>query len=159
MGKKTKLLTAIAVPLVGGAIVGAFATKSARNTYRQLKTPQYSPPGWVFPVAWTSLYTMMGIAKYKFDQQPKSEELQKNANQLYQAQLGLNFLWSFLFFRWNLRGTALVDASLLLTAVIANTNAYYKKSKLSGTLMLPYVGWATYAVYLNYSTWELNREK
>ena len=153
---KWKLVASIAFPLVGGTIAGTLATSSAETKYRNLQTPNFAPPSWVFPVAWTSLYTMMGVAKYQFDKQSKTIEQQSSGNVAYTTQLGLNFIWSFLFFRWNLRGTALVDATFLWTAVILNTYYFYRKSKTAGTLMIPYVGWSTYAVALNYATWQMN---
>lgn len=154
---KWKLAASVAVPLVGGTIAGALATKSAKTKYQNLQTPSFSPPSWAFPIAWTSLYTTMGVAKYQFDKQPKTSGLQTSGDAAYTTQLGFNFLWSFLFFRWNLRGSALVDATLLWGAIILNMYYFYQKSKLSGSLMIPYAGWATYAVALNYATWQLNR--
>lgn len=156
-GNKLKLVASIAVPLIGGTIAGALATKSAKVKYRNLQTPNFAPSSWAFPVAWTSLYILMGIAKYQFDKQPKTNNLQTAGNVTYTTQLGLNFSWSFLFFRWNLRGTALVDASLLWMAATLNTYYFYRGSKLAGSLMIPYTGWMTYAVALNYATWNMNR--
>lgn len=156
MNNKWKLITSVGIPLVGGTIVGVIANKSTKSTYKKLEKPSFSPPGIIFPVAWTSLYTMMGVAKYKFNQEPKSEKLQLNANTAYSAQLGFNFLWSFLFFRFNLRGAALFDAVLLWLTIMLNTYYFYQKSNLAGTLMVPYGLWATYAVVLNYGIWKLN---
>lgn len=110
---KWKLAATIAVPVVGGTIAGTLATRSAKSKYQKLNLPKFSPPSWVFPVAWTGLYTTMGIAKYQFDKQAKTNRLQKRGNIFYSTQLGLNFLWSFLFFRWNLRGTAFLEVALL----------------------------------------------
>lgn len=156
---KWKVATTIAVPLIGGTSAGTLATRSAKSKYQNLETPKFAPPNWTFPVAWTSLYTTMGIAKYQFDKQPKTSELQTGSNIVYTTQLGFNFLWSFLFFRWNLRGTALVDATLLWATVILNTYYFYRNNKMAGSLMVPYVGWTTYAVALNYATWQMNRGK
>lgn len=156
MVNKWKLAKTLALPIIGGSVAGIVATKNAQEKYASLKTPKFSPPSWVFPVAWTSLYTLMGVAKYNFDQKPKTKTLQKKADNIYSLQLGFNFFWSFLFFRWDLRGAALVDASLLWTSVAANTYYFYKKSKLSGSLMLPYMGWNTYAIALNYAIWDMN---
>lgn len=158
MKRKWKLAASIAVPLISGTIVGHLATKSAKEKYRNLKKPNFAPPNWVFPIAWTSLYITMGVAKFQFDKQLKTTAQQNSGNKTYTTQLGLNFLWSFLFFRWNLRGTALVDASILWTMVILNTYYFYRKSKLAGSLMIPYVIWVTYAVALNYAIWEMNRD-
>lgn len=155
--KKWKLAATIALPVIGGSIVGMVATRKAKEQYKSLKQPAFAPPSWVFPVAWTTLYTTMGIAKYKFDEQPKSKQLEQYGNSAYSTQLGLNFLWSFLFFRWRLRGTAFVEATLLWSAATATTYYFYQNSKTAGTLMIPYVGWVTYALGINYATWQLNK--
>lgn len=156
MNNKWKLITSVGIPLVGGTIVGTLTSKSTKSTYKKLEKPSFSPPGIVFPVAWTSLYTMMGIAKYKFNQEPKSNSLQQGGNIAYSAQLGVNFLWSFLFFRFNLRGAALFDAVLLWLTIILNAYYFYQKNNLAGNLMVPYGLWATFAVILNYAIWRLN---
>ncbi len=154
--KKWRIAATIAVPVIGGTILGTVATKSAKKEYQSLNQPTFAPPGWVFPVAWTTLYTTMGIAKYKFDIQPKSRRMQQYGNIAYSVQLGLNFLWSFLFFRWNLRGTAFLEAALLWTVITLTTYYFYQKSKTAGTLMVPYIGWVTFALGLNYAIWKLN---
>lgn len=155
---KWQLVRTVALPVIGGSIVGALANTSSKNKYKKLDTPNFAPPGWVFPVAWTTLYATMGIAKYKFDQTSKQSETHIVGKSTYTIQLCFNFLWSFLFFRWNLRGTALIDAMLLWTAVVLNTYYFFKTNKLSGTLMMPYIGWTTYAVVLNYATWKMNQD-
>lgn len=154
---KWKLAATVALPVISGSIIGFIATRNARNEYQQLHQPKFAPPGWVFPVAWTTLYTTMGIAKYKFDLKPKSDKVEQRANLAYSTQLGLNFLWSFLFFRWNLRGTALLEAAMMWTAITVTTYYFYLQSKTAGNLMIPYLGWVTFALGLNYSIWNLNK--
>lgn len=159
METKWKPLVTIAIPVVGGTIAGYLANRSAQTKHQKFQTPKFAPPGWVFPIVWPSLYTLIGIAKYQYDKKPKSTKSQQTVNTIYATQLGLNYLWSFLFFRWNRRGTAIVDASLLAAVVATNTIVFYKESKLAGALMLPYLGWSTYAVSLNYAIWALNNKK
>lgn len=158
MNEKIKKLTkTVALPLIGGSIAGVLANKRSKSKYKKLHTPKFAPPGWVFPVAWTTLYTTTGVAKYKFDTSPKPSNAQTEGNTIYLTQLFFNSMWSFLFFKWNLRGTALIDAILLWITVILNTYYFYKGNKLAGALMIPYVGWTSYAVVLNYSTWKMNK--
>lgn len=159
INNKWKLAAKIALPVIGGSILGTIATKSAKEKYKKLKQPSFAPPSWVFPVAWTTLYTTMGVAKYLFDQKPYDKNINPYGQALYNTQLGLNFLWSFLFFRWKLRGTAFIEAALLWSAITLTTYYFYQKSKVAGTLMLPYLGWITFALGLNYSVWQLNKVK
>lgn len=154
---KWNLAKSIAIPVIGGSVLGMIATKSAIEDYNKLKQPSFAPPGWIFPVAWTTLYTAMGIAKHLFDKQPKSKELQVRSNIAYSTQLGFNFLWPFLFFKWNLRGTALVEAMLLLSSTSLSAYYFHQKSNTAGNLMIPYVGWVTFAIALNHSVWKLNK--
>lgn len=146
-----KLAASVLLPVVGGSIIGAVANRNTREDYQHLKKPSFSPPGWVFPVVWTGLYTAMGIAKYRASVRKPTTALS------YNIQLGLNFLWSFLFFRWGLRGTAFVEIALMLGAITWTTYEFYQADAVAGMLMMPYVAWVAFALGLNYSIWSLNR--
>lgn len=53
----------LAFPLVAGFTIGHFTNKAARSTwYRDLDKPPWQPPSWAFPVAWSILYVLIGIA-------------------------------------------------------------------------------------------------
>ncbi|WP_066173663.1 TspO/MBR family protein [Bacillus marinisedimentorum] len=151
---KAKLAKSILIPVAGGMITGLIATKNSKRIYARLKKPDISPPSWVFPVVWTSLYTMMGTANYRVSMK---EAPTSKANALYAIQLGLNYLWPFLFFRWKLRGTALADIAALLPAVAGTAYKYYQKDKTAGTFMIPYILWVAFALNLNQKIWKLNR--
>ncbi|MBD8136962.1 tryptophan-rich sensory protein [Bacillus sp. CFBP 13597] len=56
-----KLAKSVLVPVVGSPLVGIFATRNSKEIYDRLKKPAFAPPSWTFPVAWTSLYTIMGL--------------------------------------------------------------------------------------------------
>lgn len=159
MNTRWKTIATIAFPVLAGSIAGALANKSSRQTYEKLETPDFAPPGWVFPIAWTTLYATVGVAKYKFDQSKKAETVQKTGDAIYATQLSLNYIWSFLFFKYKLRGTALLDAILLWLAVLINGYYFQKSSKQAGALFIPYASWVSFAIALNYATWQLNRAK
>jgi translocator protein len=69
------------------------------------------------------------------------------------ADLGLNFLWSFLFFKWGLRGTAFVEIALFLSVLTLTAYEFHPRDKIAGLAMMPYVAWVTFAFGLNYSVW------
>ena len=100
---------------------------------------------------------MMGLAKYRADQKVQQDDKQSPAIPLYDLQLGLNFLWSFLFFRWGLRGTALIEMTILLGAIAMTAYEFQKKDSTAGALMVPYIGWVTFALGLNFAVWKLNK--
>ena len=151
---KGKLSKELLIPVVGGMVTGMIATRRTKEKYSKLKKPDYSPPSWVFPIVWTGLYASMGLANYRVSMKKKPTA---TAEALYDIQLGLNFLWSFLFFRWNLRGAAFAEIGMLLGMITLTTYQYYQKDKIAGRLMLPYIAWVAYALKLNYSTWKLNQ--
>lgn len=151
------LAKSILIPVLGGSVVGTFANRGTREQYRRLKSPSFAPPGWVFPIVWTALYKMMGVAKYRAEEQAKPYGKEREVLAPYELQLGLNFLWSFLFFKWGLRGTALVEMALLLAAITWTTYRFYQVDHLAGGLMIPYIAWVAFAFGLNYSFWKLNK--
>lgn len=151
-----KLTRNVLIPVVGGSLIGYFANRNTQQQYAELKKPSFSPPGLAFPIAWTTLYTMMGVANYRVEMKQAGQQ-QTTATSLYEIQLGLNFLWSFLFFKWNLRGTALLEMTIMLGAIALTAYEFNKADRTAGALMVPYIGWVMFALVLNYSTWKLNK--
>lgn len=155
--KPGKLALSIMVPVVGGSLVGAFANNNTQEEYTKLKRPSLSPPPWVFPLAWTALYTSMGLAKYRAAQKAALKGEAVKVLFPYNVQLGLNFLWSFLFFKWKLRGAALAEMALLLATITWTTYEFYQYDQTAGNLMIPYIAWVMFAMGLNSSIWMLNK--
>lgn len=155
--KLGKLAISVMVPVVGGSLVGAFANRNTPKEYIELKKPSFSPPPWIFPLAWTALYTSMGVAKYRASEKAALKNKAEEVLAPYNLQLGLNFLWSFLFFKWGLRGTALAEMVLLLAAITWTTYEFYQYDQTAGNLMVPYIAWVAFAMGLNGSIWKLNK--
>ncbi|MDN3448915.1 TspO/MBR family protein [Planococcus sp. APC 3906] len=152
-----KLAMSIMVPVVGGSLAGAFANRNTQEEYAELEKPSFSPPPWIFPLAWTALYTSMGVAKYRAAEKAALKNETQKVLAPYNLQLGLNFLWSFLFFKWGLRGTALAEMVLMLAAITWTTYEFYRYDQTAGNLMVPYIAWVTFAMGLNASIWKLNK--
>lgn len=150
------LLLSIALPLVVGAAAGLL-TRNAMTDYQMLKQPPLSPPGWLFPVVWTVLYTLMGISSYIVKQSNATTEQIDDALMIYRYQLIVNFLWSIFFFnfRWYLFSFAWLI--LLWILVIFMIRQFYQISPTAAYLNIPYLIWLTFAAYLNLGVWWLNR--
>ena len=74
MKKDTKkLITCIAIPIATGAVSGFF-TRNGMKVFTKLNKTPLSPPGWLFPVVWTILFVMMGIASYMIAGKKKSQD-------------------------------------------------------------------------------------
>lgn len=154
-------IISILIPLIIGYLSNSLSNLlsgvSTSQYYSQLIKPSFAPPGYIFPIAWTILYILMGISAYKISKKEYNSSKVKDAMFYYWLQLGLNFLWSILFFGLGLRFTALVDLILLLIVLIIMIYKFYKLDKKAAYLNIPYVIWILYAGVLNYFTWIINR--
>lgn len=150
-----KLLICIAIPLAVGGL-SALLTGGMMADYGQLNQPPFSPPGWVFPVVWTILYVLMGWASYRVLAADVPEAQKRNALLVYGAQLAVNFLWSIVFFRLELRLTAFFVILALWILIYATIRLFSRIDEKAGDLLLPYLLWVTFAAYLNLGAFLLN---
>ena len=92
-----KLLVALAVPLAVGGL-SALLSRVATERFDSLEKPPLAPPSWVFPVVWTVLFVLMGIASYLVAVEKAEEKQKKAALTVYGIQLAFNFAWTLIFF-------------------------------------------------------------
>lgn len=142
-----KLIVCILIPLAVGAL-SALLSGGGMADFGSVTKPPLSPPGWLFPIVWTILYSLMGIASYLVSEAYAPADEKQNAFELYAAQLILNFFWSIIFFRFDLYFVAFVWLLALLALIILTTISFYRISKTAGILMIPYILWVTFAGYL-----------
>ena len=156
MSSTLKLIVAIALPNLVGITSGLATAQGTREWYPMLVKPWFNPPAWVFGPVWTILYIMMGIAAYLVWRKGLEESGVKTALVLFSIQLGLNGIWSLLFFGMRSPGLALIEIVLLWCAIVATLIAFLKQNKTAGILLIPYWAWVSFAVVLNFSLWTLN---
>ena len=153
MGAALSLAASVAVPL-GVGMVGGMVTKDAvQGWYKTLRKPAWTPPNWLFPVAWTWLYASMGYASWLVGTRVGFVAAPLK---WYAAQLGLNVAWSPLFFGKKDLGLALVDIAGLWATVVATCVKFWEVSPTAGALFLPYIAWVSYAGCLNAWIWNHN---
>ena len=149
------LLIALAIPLAVGGLA-ALLTMNSMETFGRLNQPPLAPPGWLFPVVWTILYLLMGLASYLVYTSGGSRTAIRQALTLYAAQLAVNFFWSILFFNYNQYLLAFLWLLLLWGLILATLISFYRLSPLAGYLLIPYLVWVTFAGYLNFAIYLLN---
>ena len=147
--KLRQLVLCIGIPLAVGGLSG-WVTRGAMEDFQALNQPPLSPPGWLFPVVWTVLFVLMGIASYLVVRSQGPEKLVKRALTFYGIQLGFNFLWSILFFNLGLYLVSFFWLVLLWWLILLTTLRTF-------WLMLPYLAWVAFAGYLNLGIFWLNR--
>ena len=157
MSENRKLLIkSIALPLLVGAVAGLL-TRNAMQDFDVLIKPPLSPPGWLFPVVWTILYTLMGISAYIIKTADADAEAKSDALMIYNYQLIVNFLWSIFFFNFKWYLFSFFWILLLWVLIILMIRQFDKISQTAAYLNIPYLLWVTFAAYLNFGIWWLNR--
>ena len=139
-----------------GALSG-WLTREGTELYAQtILKPPLSPPGWVFPVVWSILYALMGIGAARIYLATPSKARSLGLN-LFIAQLVVNFFWSPVFFNLQAFGPAFFWLLLLWGLVLWMILVFRKADLPSAKLQIPYLAWLTFAAYLNWGVWYLNR--
>ena len=138
-------------------ILSALLTRKGTVLYEQTAVkPALTPPGFLFFIVWTILYTRMGISAARVAAAPDSRARSRGLN-LFVVQLVMNFFWSLIFFNAQAYGFALVWLLGLWLVIIAMIFAFWPVDRGAALLQIPYLLWVTFAAYLNYGVWKLNR--
>ncbi len=140
--------------LVAG-VSSVFTVTAIPTWYAALAKPSFNPPNQVFGPVWTLLYALMAIAAWLVWKQPDSK-LRRAGLIWFGIQLALNFLWSFVFFRYHQLGLAMVEIAFLWLAVAGTTAIFFRTSKAAGWMFVPYLAWVSFASVLNFAIWRLN---
>ncbi len=150
-----KLLISVAIPL-GVGLLASLLSADSMETFDTLKKPFLSPPAWLFPVVWTILYVLMGIAAYRILTAITNNEMRKNALFVYGVQLGFNFFWTIIFFNLGEYFFAFVWLVALWLLIFLTKMHFCRIDKIAGYLLIPYLVWVAFAGYLNLGIWLLN---
>ena len=153
---KNKNLSTLVISILIPIAVGSISALLSGNMdiYSTLNKPPLSPPGFIFPIAWTILYILMGISSYiiYMSQSPNREKALK----IYAVQLAINFFWSILFFGFSQYFISFLWLVLLIAVIIVMIREFYQISPLAAWLQIPYLLWCLFAAYLNFMIFRLN---
>jgi tryptophan-rich sensory protein len=149
------LLVFVTVCLAAGRLGATFTEPALEVWYRGLAKPDWTPPDLVFPVAWSLIFVIIGIAAWLVWKTAERGQARLPLT-LFFGQLVINVLWSFAFFGQRDPFLGLVCLGALALAVILTTIAFSRVSKAAGWLFLPYLLWLGYAGALNVAIWRMN---
>jgi tryptophan-rich sensory protein len=110
-----------------------------------LQKPSFNPPNWVFGPAWTILYILMGIGMGLIWTSNAPARSIRNAWIIYGVQLGLNVLWTLIFFGLRQPKWALVEIVLLWLAIAWTIRTFLPIHRTAGYLLIPYLLWVSFA--------------
>jgi len=152
---KYAFITVPAIVLLGSATGWVSNSGFGNDWFDQLIKPSFMPPGWLFGVAWTTLYSLLGFALALILAEPPSPR-RRNALILFLVQLVLNFAWSPIFFAGHDIRLALLTIGLMALLAAMTAGQFRRIRPLAGWLMLPYLAWLCFAVALTAAIDNLN---
>lgn len=158
MLKKLKpyIISVVVALAVGG--LSALVTSGSMDVYSKINRPPLSPPSILFPIVWTILFTLMGISAalvWQF-RDSKPDDV-RNALIVYGVNLAVNFIWSLIFFNMQAYLFSFIWIILLLAVIVAMIILFKRVSPLAAYLQIPYLLWVSFAAYLNFAIYLLNR--
>ena len=140
--------------MVGLCLIGGLMTPRV-EWYAQLKKPAWQPPGWAFGPGWTII---LGLAGWAGVRAWEAGDAAQRVDVL--IVFGVNgvfhLLWSPLFFKLQRPDWALIEVPFLWASVLAMLLVLWPIDALAGQLILPYLGWVTFAATLNWGVVRLN---
>ena len=113
--------------------------------YINLNQAPWSPPGWVFGVAWSSIMILFSVYMTFLIQVNRS----KKVVLLFSAQFVLNIIWNYLFFNRHLINIGLLNIILLTVLMFYFLIAFKNSLKNKRFYVLPYCIWLVLATSLN----------
>lgn len=137
---------------------GLITRTKERTWYKTLIKSNLNPPSWVIAPVWTLLYIMIGISGFLIWNENQSFS-KTSAWAIYFTQITLNFAWPTLFFQCNLLFISLIEILVLALSILVNIIIFYEINRIAGILLIPYMIWVSFASYLTYELWRLNRNR
>jgi len=151
-----RLVLALGLCLAVGAVGSLTTAPKIPTWYAGLAKPGWTPPDWVFPIAWTLLYLLMAVALWRLWDRHRPSAERRAAITLFALQLALNFIWTPVFFGLEaiIWGAAVILA--LWLAIAATIWASAAVDRIAAWLLAPYLAWVTYAAALNLAIVAMN---
>ena len=137
-------------------VLSALLTNMGMESYKAAEKPPLTPPDIVFPIVWTILFMLMAISAARVWLTDNSR-LRNHGMIVYAVQLFFNFFWSVLFFNFEAYGLAFLWIIGLWVLILVMIMRFYKADKIAGLLQVPYLLWVTFAAYLNFAVYQLNK--
>jgi benzodiazapine receptor len=124
--------------------------------YMSLRKPSWQPPDWLFGPVWTLIFGLCALSGYIAWRNAPNRGGRDGIIGLFALNGFLNILWSTIFFRLRRPDWALVEVGLLWFSIFLMIIVLMRYSKTASLLLLPYLGWVTFAGALNWAVVRLN---
>jgi tryptophan-rich sensory protein len=139
-----------------GFLSGRAAGSAADNPwFAMLDKPALYPPPIAFPVVWTALYVLMGVA-LALIAAARGARGRGVAIGAFVVQLALNLAWSPVFFVAHRLTLALGIIVALIVVLAIAIALVWRVRRMAAVLLLPYLAWVCFASFLNLQLLQLN---
>ncbi|MGI9373312.1 MAG: TspO/MBR family protein [Hyphomicrobiales bacterium] len=140
----------LCIVMGGGIAIGTLTAPG--DWYAALQKPPFNPPNWLFGPVWTVLYVIIAFVGWRVWQRRDAPLLRW----LWIVQMGLNFLWSPVFFAAQNPTFALIIILCLLLTIVLFIRTVWHLDRRSALLFMPYAAWVGFASILNTAIVYLN---
>lgn len=137
------------------AVLGALLTDIG-DWYYSLEKPPWQPPDWAFGPAWTVVFAATATAGV-LTWMASGDRERPIVAAAFAINAVLNVAWSLLFFRLRRPDWALAEVVLFWLSIVALIVICGNLDPRAGWLLLPYIGWVSFAAILNVTIVRLNR--
>jgi tryptophan-rich sensory protein len=154
----TAAAAALAVAAIGGTLT------DLGPWYQGLAKPSWQPPDWLFPVAWTAIFSLTAAAGVLAWQgagrdaegRAVGPRARESVILAFTVNAFLNVLWSLVFFRLRRPDWALAEVAVLWLSIVVLIVVSRRHSTFAAWLLVPYLAWVACAAALNAAVVRLN---
>ncbi len=157
----TSTVIATGAATAGAAVLGSASSKrGVQNWYPSLRKPRYIPPNGVFPLAWTTIYTVIAVASASAIDRLRStgdDAGRRRYIAVLASNLAVNAAWSWLFFSRHKLGASALGAAALTVSSAELTRRTARADPVAGLALSAYPAWCGFATAMSTDIWRLNR--
>lgn len=152
---------AFAAVFVGGAAVaGSLFTDPSSTWYKKQSKPEWQPKQELFPIVWTGLYGLTGLASVRVLSRLRRRDLKKEEGAYRRAlvtNMTINAAWPFMYFQKKDLGAAALTAAGLAASSAVLVSRAKPAGRTCQLALVPYLAWNTFAMGLSSELWLRNR--
>lgn len=137
--------------VVGVNALGALPALFIGSDTGWIDRPWFYPPEILFPVVWTLLFTLLGLALYRVWRRGTDRRDVRVALGVFGGQFALNLLWTPVFFGLQRADLGLAVILALWVGIVATILAFDRVDRVAAALVVPYLLWVSFAAVLNYA--------
>lgn len=152
-------LNYLLIPLIVAFVTafGSWLTSGGMAWYKTVRLPEWTPPGSFIGAMWTVIFILTAISLIIIWNSFSRDSAFRMIISLFTVNAALNVFWSYLFFNQHLIGWATLEAGILALSVFGLIYLIWPISMTAASLLFLYAGWSSFATYVSYSIWILNR--